>query len=279
MWAKQPKRFFNRPQVAMMMIYMVCVCVLSLAAFAEEPGVFSISQTDAEAKISDALAAEGLGDSIKASITGRTTQELIKRTEPVMMEISHLNPDVKAGRFTATLTFSTEAALDKPAESIGTLQVSGRFDQMQDVPTVKFRMTSSNIITAEDIAWQKMPSARLDRETVLSAEDLIGKSPVRMLAANRPIKTADLQNPPVIVRQSTIYMNYKSPHISIQAVGTALEDGAVGDKVRVRNNSSGNVLEAFVTAPGQVQVIPAPGAMHVAVARTPDINNQDLTAN
>lgn len=283
-WAKEEKkRSYLNPRV-MLAVYTIGICMLSVAAFAETPAPqqlqvnvtpaaltqaasFAVTRAEAETRIAERLTEQGAGDDLQVSIVGRRTDELVRRSEPVVMEITELAPDANTNRFTATLAFSTEASLDKPAVALGNLQVAGRFEQMQDVPMVKFRMTSGQVITADDIIWQKMPSARLTRDTVLASEDLVGKMAVRTLTGTRAIKSDELRVPPVVTRQSTVHMNYKSANLSIQAVGQALEDGAVGDKIRVRNTSSGAMLEGIVTANGQVQILPAPSAVRLAVAR------------
>jgi|GEM_PF-3145291 len=280
-WAKEEKkRPYINPRI-LLAAYTVGICMLSVAAFAETPtltpaqpalGVvqaesFAITRADAETRIAEMLMEQGAGESLEVTITGRRTDELVRRNEPVVLEITELTPDSTANRFTATLAFSTEASLNKPSVALGTLQVAGKFDQMQEVPMVKFRMTSGQVITEEDIVWQKMPISRLTRDTVLTAEEIIGKTPTRMLGTTRIIKADDLRVPPVITRQSTVHMNYKSKNLTIQAVGQALEDGAVGDKIRVRNTSSGTMLEGIVTAAGQVQILAAPRATRLTTAQ------------
>lgn len=273
MWAKEQKRFISRPRMALMSLFTLSLCLLSLAALAEdgltkEKPEFTVTQTEAADRVAEALHAQGLGDDIQVTFIGRRTEELVSNKEPVVMEITALQPDSSRNTFSTTLTFFTEAGLDKPTHRLGSLELLGRYEVMQEIPVVKYRTSSGTVISDNDIEWQKVPTTRLDRDTVLDAQEIIGKTPVRIIAPGRPIDTSDLQTPPVVTRQSTVYMNYKSQHISIRAVGVALEDGAVGDKVRVRNSSGGNTVEGVVSAPGQVQILPAPRAMRLADSHT-----------
>lgn len=262
--ANDEKRFLIRSRLTMASLYAICLCLLSLAAFAQEVAGFRITQAEAEAKISAALVEQGIGENVQATLTGRRSDDLIQRSEPIVMDIVSIQPDTTTKRFTATLSFASEAQVDKPSQRYGNLQVSGRFDEMQDVPVMKSRMSQGTVIREEDLTLQKMPAERVAREAVLDMAEIIGKTPTRMLAPNRPIKASELQVPPVVNRQSSVHLSYKSAHITIAAVGTALQSGAVGDKIRVRNDSSGNTVEGIVTAPGQVQVLPAPMAMRTA---------------
>lgn len=265
MWAKEHTRLIARPRIMLMSLFTLSICLLSLTAFAEdEKEGYAVTRAEAEDRLAEALHNQGVGEDVQASIIGRRTEELVRHQSPLVMEITGLQADTSRNTFSAKLAFYTEAALDQPSRKLGTLEVNGRYDVMQEVPVTKARTTSGTVLTEADIEWQKMPSSRLDRNTILNADEIIGKTPVRVIAAGRPMEPKDLQVPPVINRQSTVYMNYKSANIAIQAVGIALQDGAVGDRIRVRNSSGGNTVEGVVTAPNQVQVLPAPHAVRLA---------------
>lgn len=243
------------PKVTYIALYSTVFCLISMVAFAAEPTRFSITLTDAEARISEELVSQGLGDHVAANIVGRSGNDLISNAEPVIMEIEDLKADEVAQRFTAKLAFSTDATVEKPAQALGRIEVSGKYDEMVDVPTLKFRVSATESIHAEDIIWKKMPSARLKHDTILEAEALIGKTPVRGLGADRPIKISEIKNTPIVARNSAVQMNYQTDHILIQGIGTALQEGAAGDRIRVRNNDSGAELEAMVMDVGKVRIM------------------------
>lgn len=256
-WAKEEKkRFFPRPRMAMMTMYTVGLCILSLAAFANEPLSYAVTQAEAERAIADALQERGLGEAVEASIVGRRSPELVRRTVPVVMEIHDLEAEKGDSRFTATLAFSTEATLERPAQKLGHIAVVGRYDEMVEVPVVKFRMNSTDVIKADDVEWQRMPAARLKRDTVLELEDIVGMSPVRGLTPGRAIETAEVQAPALVLRRSPVRMSYQSERINIQAVGTAMQDGAMGQTIKVRNDNSGLEVDARVVSRGEVEVMP-----------------------
>lgn len=260
-WAKAEKKpFFPRPRLALMTLYTVGLCILSLAAFAAEaatgPQGYAVTQAEAERAIADALEARGLGEDIEASILGRRTPELARRNQPLVMEIHDLEAEKGNSRFSATLSFSTEAGLDRPAQRLGNIVVAGHYSEMVEVPVVKFRMTSSDVIKESDVEWLRMAADRLNRDTVLEMHGLVGKSPVRGLTPGRAIETAEVQSPPLVLRRTPVRMSYRSPRISIQAIGTAMQDGALGDTIKVRNDNSGLEVEARVVAGGMVEVMP-----------------------
>lgn len=256
-WAKaEKKRFFHRPRMAMMTIYTVGLCVLSLAAFAGEPteGDYRISLTDAEQLIAEELMNKGAGDDVEATVIGRRSTEIIRRSVPVAMKVVDLEVDEENRRFQAVLGFATEEGINRPAEHIGRLTMAGRYDEMVEVPTVKFRLKSGDIIREQDIEWQKMPASRIDRGTVREAELLVGKSPLRGITAGRAIQQDEIEHPPIVLRRAPVHMQYNTESITISAIGTAMQDGAMGQKIKVRNDDSGVIIDARVVDRGRVEV-------------------------
>lgn len=262
MWAKtERKPFLTRPRMTMMSLYTVSLCLLSLAAFAAESEPlaatsYRVTADEAQEKIAEEISSRGLGENITVNILGRRNTDLVTRNEPVMMEVADLKLEEKAQRFNARLHFSTEAALNKPARDLGNMEVVGRYEEMVEVPVMKFRLSDEDVIREEDLEMQKMPSSRVRRDTVTNMAELVGKSPARALSPNRPIRTAEIKNPSIVKRASLVKMVYQSGQISIHAVGTALEDGAKGDKIKVRNDDSGAELVAQVSGRGMVEIIP-----------------------
>jgi flagella basal body P-ring formation protein FlgA len=258
-WAKESKKqLIERRRAVTLAVYTVALCMLSVAAMAEETvGDYRITLQQAEQAIAQELARKGMGQDVQASIIGRRNQDLVQRPVPVAMDVATLEADAANQRFTATLSFMTEASLERPAQQLGSIDVSGRYEEMVEVPVVKFRLSSGDIIREEDVEWQKLPSARVKREAVLETAELVGKSVVRGLTPGRPVMGDEIQQPPVVLRRSPVRIRYQSNNLSIQAVGTAMQDGAMGDKIKVRNDDSGIEVAARVVARGQVEVMPA----------------------
>ncbi len=256
MWAKQPKRFFARPRLAMMSIYTVTLCLISLAAFATTK-THSVTLAEAEELVVQALQERGVEGELEVTIVGRRTDELVRQEVPIIMDMAYFEMDEGTQRFSGVLSFSTEADLNRPSRNLGRLNVAGRYDVMMDVPVVKYRLNQEDVIRAGDIEWQKVPVARTRRDTITDETELVGMSPVRSISPGRPIRESEVSNPPVVSRYKPVQMSYQTGRIIIKAVGTALQDGAVGERIKVRNDDSGMELNAIVVERGKVNVLPA----------------------
>ncbi|MGB1539911.1 MAG: flagellar basal body P-ring formation chaperone FlgA, partial [Rickettsiales bacterium] len=218
---------------------------------------YRITLAEAEDLLARELVHRGMGEELQVNVIGRRSEDLVRRTEPVVMDVVDMQVDESQGRFAATVLFSTEAELNKPGQKLGQLLLSGRFEEMLDVPVVKYRLSADDVIREEDLEWQKLPASRTRRDTIQDMAKLVGKSPVRTLSPNRPVRTSEIQDTPIVHKMALVQMDYQTENLQIQAVGTALQDGAMGDKIRVRNDDSGRELDAVVEARGKVRVIPA----------------------
>src|SRR3546814_2370244 len=88
----------------------------------------------------------------------------------------------------------------------------------------------------------------------MDAGDLVGMSPRRGLAANTPIRIHDVERPIDVARGDTVVMTLQSGALMITARGRALDQGALGQVVRVLNVDSNRTVEAVVTGPNAVSI-------------------------
>jgi flagella basal body P-ring formation protein FlgA len=83
---------------------------------------------------------------------------------------------------------------------------------------------------------------------------VIGKMARRTLLPGGAIPLAALDVPRLVVNGAVVNLVYLEGGLSISAVGMALQDGAAGDFVRVRNDDSGVTVTGVVQPDGAVRV-------------------------
>jgi flagella basal body P-ring formation protein FlgA len=74
--------------------------------------------------------------------------------------------------------------------------------------------------------------------------------------AGRPLGADDVTPPPMVLRNQVIRLHYSQGGMSITTEGRALEQGALGQVVRVMNLASRETLAGTVLADGSVEVAP-----------------------
>jgi|GEM_PF-3554315 len=88
----------------------------------------------------------------------------------------------------------------------------------------------------------------------LDAQPLLGNRAARSIRAGMPITWRMVVIPPIVKRGEIVRIVYKTQHISLSAVGVAVESGAPGDTIRVINKDSGREIAGRVTATGEVVI-------------------------
>jgi len=84
----------------------------------------------------------------------------------------------------------------------------------------------------------------------------VGMALHRSAVAGQPLPLADLGLPVAVAKGSRVDLALQIPGLSLEAVGLALEAGAVGDHIHVLNPASHAVVEAEVVGPGRARVMP-----------------------
>ena len=83
---------------------------------------------------------------------------------------------------------------------------------------------------------------------------LVGKRARKTLLPGRPISIVDVENPRSVVNGSQVRIVYREAGLSILASGLALQNGAAGDTIRVRNVDTGLTVSGVVHADGSVVI-------------------------
>ena len=168
-------------------------------------------------------------------------------TEP---SISQLIYDAGTGQFTALV--SVVAAGMEPVQS----RVAGRIVPMQELPVPTRAISAGDVVGAADLRVTRVRAASLAGEAVRSVGQAIGFAPRRPLAKGQPILVADLERPVLVRRGASVSMVLAMPGLALTAEGIAMGPAAMGERVRVLNPNSKMLVEAEVTGPGEVRVMP-----------------------
>lgn len=98
-------------------------------------------------------------------------------------------------------------------------------------------------------------------DPVVDPGDAVGQTSRRSLRAGDVLRNNSLTAPVLVKRGDAVVMIARIEGIEVSTAGEALDAGARGAVVRVRNSSSGQTVRMRVTAPGTVEPIdmPRPG--------------------
>jgi flagellar basal body P-ring formation protein FlgA len=88
----------------------------------------------------------------------------------------------------------------------------------------------------------------------LSRSELIGKVARRTLLPGRAIPLRAVDNPRVVRNGAEVQMVYVEGDLTIVTSGAALQDGGIGEVIKIRNSDSGVTVVGTVRADGTVRV-------------------------
>jgi flagella basal body P-ring formation protein FlgA len=103
------------------------------------------------------------------------------------------------------------------------------------------------LVLAADIATPK-------GETALRlAANLIGLEAVHNIYRGQPITENDLRAPTIVARNEVVRMEFSKGPMTIATEGRALDQGGVGDRIRVMNLASKRVVSAVIVGASTVR--------------------------
>ena len=136
------------------------------------------------------------------------------------------------------------------------INLIGSYDEVVEVPVLSRRIRRDEVISANDIKWEKIESNRLRADTVMDVENMVGLAPRRTISPNRSVRLAELAKPSVIKKNDQLTLQFSNEMMELKTLAEAMEDGAVGDIIRVRNKDSHQPVQARILASGLAEAMP-----------------------
>jgi flagella basal body P-ring formation protein FlgA len=110
------------------------------------------------------------------------------------------------------------------------------------------------VLEAHDIDIDEVNLATLRRRPVFDSQALIGMELKYPLTSGGAFSMDAVRQPMVIERGDIVQLVAETQNISIRQQGEALQNGAIGSVINVRNSSSDIVVQAEVVAQGKVKI-------------------------
>ncbi len=109
------------------------------------------------------------------------------------------------------------------------------------------------VVSASDVAIREVRVMR-SQPLASALEEVVGRRLGKNLSAGEPILLNSLSLSPIIQRGDSVIITVRRSGFLIEVRGEALDAGAEGESIRVRNLQSRSVVQAVVVGPGRVEV-------------------------
>lgn len=126
-----------------------------------------------------------------------------------------------------------------------------KIETYQKVAVTTRDIFKDEVLTRSDITTQERSVGNIGFGFAKKIEPLIGNAVTRNIAAGSIIKLSQISEPIVVNRGDKITLESTTSGLTVAASAIAMSNGKVGDQIRVKNQHSKRVIEAFVTAPGK----------------------------
>jgi flagella basal body P-ring formation protein FlgA len=199
--------------------------------------------------IKDKLLAVGMDASAQNEIMldNRGLSIALPASEAPSFDLANFSYDTQSKRF------RTELVANKAATPVRQ-SLTGRVVVKRQVPVLSKRLSSGTVVSANDLEWITVNEDQLGSDVLLQAENIVGQELRHDQGSGLLLRTRDLTLPRLVLRGSIVTMKVHTPLMQITVQGRALQDGAKGDTVRVKNLQSNRIIEGQVESSGTVAI-------------------------
>ena len=144
-----------------------------------------------------------------------------------------------SGSTPATLTLGASAAKAAPAP------------EFRQVVVAATNLPAGQVLQRDSLKLDRMEADKISKAHYLENQGLEGQELLRAVRAGEPIRVSDLRPATLVKRGEMVLMTIGSPatfEISVKA--EAMQDGRVGEQIKLRNTESGRTLSGVVTGKG-----------------------------
>jgi flagella basal body P-ring formation protein FlgA len=132
--------------------------------------------------------------------------------------------------------------------------IAGKYASFVELPVASRYIKLGEIIQASDLSTVKTNLDHLKKGYAAEEKEVVGMQARQYIKPGSMFRSSDLVSPAVIKVNDPVNIIFSSGAINLKTVGIAMGNGAVGDMIKVKNESSGAVLLGQIVNKNTVQV-------------------------
>lgn len=200
-------------------------------------------------EVKRSLIAAGAPDPCEVLLVNRMTEIHLPAESDARIAVRDLDYDARSGRFSATI--------EAPGSSVPVrARVSGRVMAVVEVPVLARPKQRGETISEADLEWQQVRESQVQFGVLTRMEDIIGRQMRGPGRPGVPLRSTDIQREIIVAKGSLVTIIMRRGSLQLTAQGKALEDGGLGDTIRISNAQSKRTIEGKIEGPGTVSVVP-----------------------
>lgn len=133
--------------------------------------------------------------------------------------------------------------------------IATTISRYDEIMALNGSFSRGHVLKESDIYTTRKDLSKLPFGYITDSKDAIGKQLKRHMQVGRVLTPSHLTNPVVIKRGEIVALQRKSSGFMVSMKGQAMMDGAIGDRIRVKNTSSKRIIEGQVERAGLVVIV------------------------
>lgn len=135
-----------------------------------------------------------------------------------------------------------------------TIFLTANIEQWLKIATSSRPLNKGTILGDQDVFFQELDIRRLNKPYFLTQSELIGRELKHTIGRHKAFTPGQLSKQFLIRKGDLVYIEASNTIMQIRMTGNALQDGAMGEQISVKNIRSGKVVRGYVKAKGVISV-------------------------
>ncbi len=140
-----------------------------------------------------------------------------------------------------------------PLEGHAVVRMNEKPD-MITIPVPAKSIRKGTLISESDLTLHDVTHNLVNDMIAQDMMQLIGQEAKKTLYQNKPILLRDVGSMTMIKRNDTVTMEFKQGGMTLQTIGRAMDDGGIGDTIKVMNEQSKKIVTGRINKQGAVDV-------------------------
>ena len=211
-------------------------------AVIERNGI-EIPEDQIRTRILEALNRHGVPDNAELDWANHGAVLVVPVGTADQIAVRDLTYDDRYGRFTATL----EAGATR-------MHVAGRVFRTAEVPVLAHSLNRGDVIDAHALTWAKVRELAVRRDILTDTASIVGMVAHQPLKSGQMVSSNDIERQLAVAKGALVTMVLNAGTLNLTAQGRAVEQGSVGDTIRITNTHSNMTVEGKIEGLNLVSV-------------------------
>lgn len=125
---------------------------------------------------------------------------------------------------------------------------------MLSIPVLARNLRIGDLIVQDDIIYKQFPAHQISTHHAMDAMQIVGQQLRRSIPKLKPIFLETIGNMITVKRNQEVQIVFQKGTMILTTIGRSLEQGGIGDRIKVMNNESKKIVTGRINKEGNIDV-------------------------